>query len=219
MRLYKKCVAVGVVLSLAAVCLGVAHEAQGADDTVSGKGSTSAETGLGNLVADAVRQLADCPVALLPGSSLRESNIKLSDLNAQSVAAALVDPDQPVAIVSLTGAQLRDALERSVSLAPKPNTGFLQISGISFGYSLSAPAGKRVADILLGRKAVKAGDDIRVAMPSELAKGGFGYFRVWGNLKAVNPSPGTVEDAIGAFLASKPDAATFLTGGRIRRLP
>ncbi len=114
-------------------------------------------------------------------------------------------------------AGMRDALERSVSLAPKPNNGFLQVSGISFSYNQTSPAGKRVGDIMLGRKTVKAQDQVRVAMPLDLASGGFGYFRIWGNLKPSGQSPGDIGDAVRGLLSGNVDPSKYLPDGRIRR--
>lgn len=213
-----------VTRRLAAVCLILGAAAAGivspaaAQDVVSGKGSAVSETGLGNLVADAVKRLSGADIAFVQASLLRESSIPLTELSAATVRQALVDPDQPIVTLSLTGNQIREALERSLSLVPKSNAGFLQISGINFRYTQGSQAGKRVGDILLGRKPLQPAETHTVAMPRSLASGALGYFRIWGDAQPRGASPGTIGQSVDRLFESRVDPAVYTPDGRIKRL-
>jgi hypothetical protein len=208
---------IGRILACAILCVFLLGSQSGADEAISSKGSTSSETGVGNLVADAIRLLAGADMAILPGSILRDAEIPIKDITAADIKKTITDPDQQVVVVQLSGAKLREALERSVSLAPKPSASFLQVSGITFRYDLNNSVGKRVGDILLGRRAIAPDADLKVAMPKELASGGLGYFRIWNQLKPDGASPGTLGSAVQNLLSGKIDAGTYLPNGRISR--
>ncbi len=202
------------LVALATACWLVAGAA--AQDVISSRGSSVSETGLGNLIADAVRTGAGADAALVPASLLRDADVKAQELNAERVTAAVVDPGQGIAVLSLTGAQVREALERSVGMAPRQNQGFLQVSGINFRYDPAKPSGKRVGVIMLGRKEITPGVTVTVAMPKSLASGGLGYFRVWGKVPSQDRG-GTIAQAIAKLLSGRVDPSKYLPDGRIRR--
>jgi 2',3'-cyclic-nucleotide 2'-phosphodiesterase (5'-nucleotidase family) len=67
-------------------------------------------------------------------------------------------------------------LENSVSRLPGMTAGrFLQVSGLTVQYDLSAPPGSRVKDLSIGGRPLEAGKRYSVATDSFLAGGGDGY--------------------------------------------
>ncbi len=200
-------------LSLMTATLAAASEGQ----IISGKSSDVSETGLGNLVADAVRRSAGAEVAFVPAGSLRPVDLRVTDISPETLSSAVVDPEEAISVLGLTGAQVREALERSLSLAPKPNRGFLQLSGLLVKYDLSRPPMSRVVDVRAGQKPLEEARVYRVAMPAGLAAGGLGYFRVWGDTKPARDGFGTLGSALEAFAGTKPDYSLYTTEGRIRR--
>lgn len=202
-----------LVAIAASVCLAGAAPAQ---DIISAKGSGVSETGLGNLVADAIRLSAGADAAFVPASLLRDADVKVSELSPAKVAAAVVDPEQAITVLTLTGTQVREALERSVGMAPKQNSGFLQVSGVNFRYDPAQPSGKRVGEVMIGRKSVAPAASLRVAMPRSLASGGLGYFRVWGKA-ASQDRGGSIAQAVEKLLGGRIDPSNYLPDGRIRR--
>lgn len=126
----------------------------------------------GQAIADALREAAGSDVAVVPAGVLK------AQTEANDLATALQYPTMDIAVVTMSGAQLKDALERSVSLFPSPNTGFLQLSGITATFSKSAAVGSRVATISISGAFDRA-KNYTVAMPGSLARGGMGYFKVW----------------------------------------
>lgn len=185
---------------------------------LSSKGSASAESSLGSYVADAVRLAAKADVAVVPSSLLRDVDIPADKLTAQAVQDALMDSGQNIAVLVITGAQLRDAIERSVGLYPRPNAGFLQVSGITFRFEPSAKQGERLGEITINRRPVSPDQSLRVAMPASLASGALGYFRVWGDVKPTDEKPGTIGKAIESFLASEINLEEYAQPGRIRKI-
>jgi hypothetical protein len=82
-------------------------------------------------------------------------------------------------LVKLTTAQVREALERSVSLYPQANTSFLQLSGFEATFNKNAAEGHRLTSITVNGSPLSNSATFLVAMPSNLAKGGYGYFKIW----------------------------------------
>ncbi len=202
----------------AALSLTVASLAAGSEgQVISGKGSDVSETGLGNLVADAIRRSSGAEIAFVPAGALRPVELQVASIAAGTLSTAVVDPEEAVAVLGLTGAQVREALERSVSLAPKANRGFLQISGLLVKYDLKNSPMSRVVDVKVGQQPLDDARVYRVAMPAGLAAGGLGYFRVWGETRPVRDGFGTLGSALESFAASRPDYSLYTTDGRIRR--
>jgi 2',3'-cyclic-nucleotide 2'-phosphodiesterase (5'-nucleotidase family) len=94
-----------------------------------------------------------------------------------------------VVTVSLSGAELRTALENGVSAMPGANGRFAQVSGLCFTYDIAAPVGSRVtgavrqaADGSCTGTAVDltAASTYTVAMNDFMATGGDGYPNVYG---------------------------------------
>ncbi len=85
--------------------------------------------------------------------------------------------------MEISGAQLRLALERSLSMLPKPSTSFLQVSGVRVTYRSDQRPDSRVAEVRVGQTPLAAEKTYKTAMPASLAKGALGYFRVFSELK------------------------------------
>lgn len=123
--------------------------------------------------ADLVREAAGADVAFLP------AGIMYRDFIGDDLGKLVKYPTETIHVSKLTGAQLRQALNRSISLYPSPNSGFLQVSGVEVTFDPRKPAGERVASVTVGGKAIDDRADYNVAMPISLARGGYGYFNVW----------------------------------------
>ncbi len=106
------------------------------------------ETNLGDFVADVMRQAAGAEAALINGGTIR-TGIARGKIEVKDIYAVLPFDNYLVAI-SLTGAQLKAALEHGVARLEEPSGSFPQVSGLTFTYSRSAPAGSRVKDVTVG---------------------------------------------------------------------
>jgi 5'-nucleotidase / UDP-sugar diphosphatase len=140
------------------------------------------ETNLGNLITDGMLAKAktinpDTVVALTNGGGIRES-IDAGDITVGEILTVMPFGNS-LGIMNLTGAEIKAALEHSVSVAPTASGAFLQVSGLNFTYDSSKPAGERVVSVKInnGTDYVALDEDASyfVATNTFTAKGGDGY--------------------------------------------
>jgi 2',3'-cyclic-nucleotide 2'-phosphodiesterase (5'-nucleotidase family) len=139
-----------------------------------------AETGLGDLVADAIRAGTMTDVALVNAGALRLDDILQPGpiTNYQLESLFLFADETRILAVPLTGARVRELLEHSVSDGVLGKGGFLQVSGVSFAYDPAKPSGSRITGNPTRADGRPLGprDTVRVALPAYLAcNGGDGY--------------------------------------------
>lgn len=108
------------------------------------------ETNLGNLMTDAMLAKAktidaDTVIALQNGGGIRAS-IDAGDITMEEVLTVMPFGNA-LAIMDLTGTEIKAALEHSVSMAPKQSGAFLQAAGLKFTYDSSKAAGSRVTSV------------------------------------------------------------------------
>ncbi|MER2151854.1 MAG: bifunctional UDP-sugar hydrolase/5'-nucleotidase [Candidatus Limivicinus sp.] len=94
-----------------------------------------AETNLGNLIADSLRWAGNADIAFMGAGCIR-SDIPKGDVTFGGLLAA-VPYCSNLAVAEVTGQQVLDALEWSVSSLPNIFGGFAQVSGLSFEYDSS----------------------------------------------------------------------------------
>ncbi|WP_240733008.1 bifunctional UDP-sugar hydrolase/5'-nucleotidase [Jeotgalibacillus sp. S-D1] len=131
------------------------------------------ETNLGNLIADSMRATLETDIALTNGGGIRAS-IDEGEVTRGDVEQVLPFVNTLVQI-NVDGAAIKAALEHSVRLAPAENGGFLHISGMSFTYDPSLPAGSRVKEVLVGSQPLDVNKQYTVATNDFTAIGGDGY--------------------------------------------
>jgi len=148
--------------------------------------------------ADAIRTLAGTDGAFL-AAGLVNSNYQQDNL-----ASLLNEPTDKIAILNLKGSEIQQALQRSVSLYPQPNTSFLQISGFAVEFKGSGDPGKRILKVTVNGSPLEMGHTYTVAMPLGLAIGGWGYFKIWDRSKITK----TLDSTLEAALKGKPFAQT-----------
>jgi len=141
--------------------------------------------------ADAIRSAAGTDGAFVAAGFLKDS------FNKENLATMLQYPTDDIVVVNLSGDQIRQAFERSLSLYPQPNQSFLQISGFEVTFKKTGAPNSRIVSITANGSKLEDGKTYSVAMPSMLARGGLGYFKVWDKDKIVRTVSGTtVEDAL-----------------------
>ena len=127
--------------------------------------------------ADVLREFAGVDGAFM-AAGLVKGNFQKDDLSS-----LLQYPGDELVVISINGSQVRQAFERSLSMLPQPNTGFLQVSGFEISYSRSAPSGQRVLQVKCNGSALEESKNYQIAMPSSLGRGGLGYFKIWDKAK------------------------------------
>ncbi len=127
----------------------------------------SGETNLGNAITDAMRVVSGAPIAMHNSGGIRES-INVGPITLEEVMQVLPFGNE-VATVELTGAQLREILQRSVS-EPRPFGGFLQVSGLKI-----TAENDRITEVLVGTEPLDDSKSYLVATNAFLMEGGDGY--------------------------------------------
>jgi 2',3'-cyclic-nucleotide 2'-phosphodiesterase (5'-nucleotidase family) len=142
--------------------------------------------------ADVIRTKAGTDIAFIVAGMFKPDYDKSKDLSTM-----LLYPDTKISIVKVTGDQLKQALERSVSLYPQANSSFLQLSGVEVTFNKSLSDGKRVVSAKVNGSPLNNSASYTVAMPTPIAEGGYGYYNVWDKPDIVKTlDPDTMESCL-----------------------
>ncbi|MBN1466372.1 bifunctional metallophosphatase/5'-nucleotidase [candidate division KSB1 bacterium] len=128
------------------------------------------ETTIGNLVADAFRHYHAADVAVINGGGLRAS-IPVGAVTTREVLAALPFGNK-VPLVTMTGRALWQMFEHGLSEVENSGGQFLQISGGSYSYDWSAPAGARLLTLQINGEPLDVEKRYQLALPSYILLGG-----------------------------------------------
>jgi 2',3'-cyclic-nucleotide 2'-phosphodiesterase (5'-nucleotidase family) len=140
--------------------------------------------------ADALRDYAHCDGAFVAAGLLKKT------MQNNNLAAMFEFTSDEIVCVKLTGAQLKQAFERSLSVYPMPNSSFLQISGFEVTFNKSAPIGQRVKSATASGTAIDSNRTYTIAMPARLGRGGFGYFKIWDKADITQTLPGATVESV-----------------------
>jgi 2',3'-cyclic-nucleotide 2'-phosphodiesterase (5'-nucleotidase family) len=154
-------------LLLAVAALGFAQTVD------AGRAQAAQTAAMGQGAADVIASAAGADAAFFPVGLLKSPPL-------ESIAASLAFPADDVVVVKLTGAQVKMALEKAVTLMPARNPAFLHVSGIEVTADLSRSPDERIASVSIAGAALDPAKAYRIAMPGNLARGGLGYFTIWG---------------------------------------
>jgi 5'-nucleotidase len=138
------------------------------------------ETNIGNFVADAYRKAAGADVALVNGGSIRADLTYNPGTLTKRDVLSILPFNNPIVKIEISGKTLREVLEHGVarSAADEDNEPgrFPQISGMSFKFDTTRPAGSRVTEILVGGKPLDEKKTYTLATSDFLvSRGGDGY--------------------------------------------
>ena len=129
----------------------------------------NAESDLGNLFADIVRQQMQADVGLMPSGALRR-DLAQGTVRQVDLLDAFPFTDR-VASLELSGAVLLEVIEQGLSL----ERGVLQVSGLEVHYNPQALPGRRINSIKVNGQALVSKALYRVATVEILAQGGDKY--------------------------------------------
>lgn len=196
---------------LVALVLGctAAVTAASVDSTspLANSGVAKSETALGDLVADAVRVTAQADIAFVAASEIKQTDtaIPAGKVSSDSIAGLISYTDDPLVVLKLTGSDIISALEKSISIYPQPNMGFLQVSGLKYSFKPSKKAGSRVTSVIVGKAAIDPGQSYTVAVTSSMANGALGYWKIWSkdNIQKKLPDSSIISAVTDYFTANK----------------
>jgi 2',3'-cyclic-nucleotide 2'-phosphodiesterase (5'-nucleotidase family) len=174
------------------------------------------ETGVGNFIADVMREALAADVAVMNGGGIRGDRVFPPGPLIRRDVYALLPFNNAVVKVELTGAALRQMLEHGLAQADNQGGGFLQVSGVRLTYDGGRPAGSRIVSLEVGGKAVDAAARYTVATIDFVANGGDGQpaFRGARVLVAPNSAPDLPSLVLRAIEARKTIAPSV--EGRVR---
>lgn len=148
----------------------------------------SSETNLGDLTADAYRAVTGADVAFVEASEIK-TDIAVGGMNHNDVIRALPG-NKNISVAKVSGFDLMDALEMSARLYPNRNSGFLQVSGVTFdiqetiipsvtvdglGNFVSVDDDYRVTNVMVNGKELDLMGTYTVAGTNDLLNGKTGY--------------------------------------------
>ncbi len=136
------------------------------------------ETNVGNFIADAFRNSTNADIGFVNGGSIRADITYNPGILTKRAVLSILPFNNNVLKVELTGKTLRQILEHGVARSAEDNEPgrFPQVSGLTFKFDASRPAGNRVTEILVGGKPLDENKNYTLATSEFLvANGGDGY--------------------------------------------
>lgn len=134
------------------------------------------ENAFANLVADTVRKFANADMALINGGIIRgnQSYVEGQRLTRRDIAQELPFRSK-LAVLTITGQQLKQALENGMSTIEQVRGRFPQISGIEVTYQPKNNVGERITSIKIDGENINPTRSYKLATTDYLANGGDGY--------------------------------------------
>jgi len=112
------------------------------------------ETNIGNFVADSYRNAAKSDVALVNGGSIRADLTYNPGVLTKRDVLSILPFNNPIVKIEISGKTLRAALEHGVARSGLNEDGepgrFPQVSGMTFKFDTTKPAGSRTSEITVG---------------------------------------------------------------------
>jgi 2',3'-cyclic-nucleotide 2'-phosphodiesterase (5'-nucleotidase family) len=175
-----------------------------------------AETEAGNVVADAVRAAGGADIGFIPAAAFKPGASVPRPASGEQAASLVEPPSDVIVVLSLRGDQIMAALERSVSFAPQPSAGFLQVSGLRFTFDPKRDGGKRITATSVNGTALEASKTYKVATTRPLANGQQGYFQIWDKDAITSDTGKSLAAALNDLAKARGGSLTSPTEGRIK---
>jgi len=104
------------------------------------------ETNIGNFVADVMRNGLKADIGFINSGTLRADTIIDKGLLKMRDLVGILPMLDELCLLQLSGNQLMDALENSVSQYPRLEGRFAQVSGVTFSFDAARKSGERVLE-------------------------------------------------------------------------
>ena len=162
------------------------------------------ESNLGRLITDAMLEETGADVALTNGGGIRAS-IPAGDITKGEVVTVLPFGNY-IQTKSVSGAELKAALEHGVHSYPVSLGGFPHVAGVTFTLDASKPVGQRVSDVKVKGTALVPTQKYVLATNDFLAAGGDEY-------TMLKPQPvlndyGSLEEVVIKYLQAHKEAVS-----------
>lgn len=157
----------------------------------------SRETNIGNFIADAYRGAVGADIGFVNGGSIRADLTYNPGALTKRDVLSILPFNNPIVKVEVSGKLLREIIEHGVARSAEDNEPgrFPQISGMSFKFDVSRPAGNRVTEILVGGKPLDEKKNYTLATSDFLvSRGGDGY-TMFQQAKVLTKAEGAPKDS------------------------
>lgn len=134
----------------------------------------SQESNLGNFIADVVRNYTRTDISLINAGAIRAS-IKKGKITLGDLYRVFPFLGNTVVTLKVTGRDIQEALENSVSQIDRGAGRFLQVSGLTYTYDPKAPPGQRVLEVKVNGISLISDQIYTISTTNYLAEGGDGY--------------------------------------------
>ncbi len=136
------------------------------------------ETNIGNFIADSYRKAAGADIGFVNGGSIRADLIYNPGILTKRDVISILPFNNPIVKIEIDGATLREVIDHGVARSAEDNEPgrFPQVSGMTFKFDASRPAGSRVVEITVGGKPLDPNKMYTFATSDFLvSRGGDGY--------------------------------------------
>jgi 5'-nucleotidase len=179
------------------------------------------ESNIASFAADAVREALGADIALLNAGGFRSDHVIGPGPLTRRDILALLPFQNPLLVLSLSGAQLREALEHGLDrrVVNGQSGAMPHVSGLRIVYDPTRPRGSRIVELSAGGQPVTAESRHRLATTNYLAGGGDGYAVLKG-LPVLRPAEGSpLETEVVLQAMQRAGSIAPQTDGRLRELP
>ncbi len=175
------------------------------------------ESAMGDLIADAIRDATGADIAIANGGGIRGDRTYDAGtvLTRRDILTELPFGNVTV-LTELPGSQVLAALENGVSQVEKGAGRFPQVSGMTYVYDPSAPAGSRIASVKIGGEDLDIDKTYKLATNDYILAGGDGYSALGGGRLLIDKANGNLmaNDVINYVI--KNGGVTASVEGRIK---
>ncbi|XP_022646777.1 uncharacterized protein LOC111270694 isoform X2 [Varroa jacobsoni] len=137
----------------------------------------TSETNLGNFITDVMLAATHSDLALLNSGTLRSDRVHPKGSFTMRDLVTVLPMMDSLIVLEVTGKQIVGALENGVSLYPRLEGRFPQVSGVSFAFDPRKPAGKRINPdhVKIGDEKLDLNQRYRLVTKMYLYQGKDGY--------------------------------------------
>jgi 5'-nucleotidase/UDP-sugar diphosphatase len=171
------------------------------------------ETGLGNLIADALRADVDADVGLSNAGGARGSRVYAAGPLTRRTLLSIHPFGNIVCKVAVSGRVLLDALNHGLARLPIGAGAFPQVSGVTMKVDVRQPASSRVSEVRVNGQPLDLAKTYTIALPDYTLLGGDGYSMFAGQKVLVDAQSGDlVVLALEKYVAAKGTVSPAVEG-------
>lgn len=178
----------------------------------------AAESAFGNLTVDAMRAETGADVAITNGGGIRgDTQYEPGTVITRRDVLTELPFGNKTVLLEISGASIVAALENGVSAIEDGGGRYPHVSGMTFSFDASKPAGARIVEVMVGGEAIDVSATYRLATNDFMGNGGDGYSMFAGlpSLIDLNSAELMAAQVIRAF---ETGTATPVLDGRVTKV-